>query len=303
MNLVRLLFGNFHLKLIASLLAAGLWGYAVLERNHTTTIELPVKIGRVAPGMVVAGIDTGISRVQVSAKGWDLLLLRLRQPMFLLNLSGEVPGRIRVKLSQEQSNLPTGVKLITARPEYVWIDLDAEARRPVRVSVPVQGRPAKGYALTGIRVAETVYLIGPQEEVGLYSTVSTESLALWELSTTRQFRLAVQPPAGRKFRCQPESVTVMVSVETEESRVFPDVGLVVFRPMSHSVTVKPMSARITVSGAGPVIRTLTLQDISATLKLADSLRKGNYRLPAEITLPPNVTLVKCEPALFDVEIR
>ena len=303
MRFVRFLFGDLHIKVIALLVAAILWFYAILERSHTVSLELPVTVGKIPSGMVVAAVDTSYSRTQLNGKGRDLLLLRLRHPMFRLNLANENPGRARVKLTQEQTNLPTAIQLISAKPEYVTVDLDQQARRQVRVSVPTRGQPPKGYVVTAIKALGPVYLVGPQEEISLYGTVNTESLSLADLSSSAERLLPVLAPSGKRFRVEPETIAVSVKIEQEESRVFPNVSLTVFKPATHAVTVRPAVAQIAVSGASATVRNLTLQEVSATLKLTDTLPKGKYRLPVEITLPPGVTLVKCEPALFDVEIK
>jgi YbbR domain-containing protein len=223
--------------------------------------------------------------------------------MFRLNLVNENPGRARVKLTQEQTNLPAAIQLISAKPEYVTVDLDQQARRQVKVTVPTRGKPPKGYVVTAIKALGPVYLVGPQEEISLHGTVNTESLSLAELSSSAERLLPVLAPSGKRFRVEPETIAVSVKIEQEESRVFPNVSLTVFKPALHAVTVKPTVAQIAVSGASATVRNLTLQEVSATLKLTDTLQKGKWRLPVEITLPPGVTLVKCEPALFDVEIK
>ena len=150
---------------------------------------------------------------------------------------------------------------------------------------------------------EGVLLVGPQEELSLIGVVNTESLSLAEANTSTQSRLRVMPPSGRKFDVEPESVTVALKIEKEESRLFPEVTVSLFKPALFSVAVKPASAHIAVSGPADQVKSLTLQDISASIKVTDTMPRGKYRLPCEITLPPGIALVKCDPALFEVEIK
>jgi hypothetical protein len=253
--------------------------------------------------MVVAGIDSARAAVQLAGKGRDLILLRFRRPEFRLNLKDQGVGRSRIKLTQEQSSLPATIQIKQARPEYVNIDLDQEAQRGVKVNVPTRGKPTPGFVVTSLRALENVALIGPQEEVNLMGVVNAETLNLSGLNSSGQLRTRLVVPDGRRFRLDPESVTVAVRVEREATRLFSDVAVSVFKPALYVVSVKPATAQIAVSGAADAINRLTLQDISATLKIADTVARGKRRMPCEITLPPGVALVKCEPALFDVEIK
>jgi YbbR domain-containing protein len=303
MRFLRFLFRDFSLKLAALFVAAIIWSYAVLERTHSVTLELPVTQGRLPAGMVVASIDTGRVKAQVSGKGRDLMLLRLRQPAIRLNLTSENPGRVRVKLAQDQTNLPASVQLVSARPEYVSVDLDQQSRRMVKVTVPVRGKPPAGYVATSTRALENAWLTGPQEEIGLVATLLTESLALAEFTGPAERKLRILTPEGKRFRIEPDSVNVAVRVEREETRVFPEVALTIIKPAIHLVTVKPPNARVTVSGAAEAVRGLSLQSISASLKVTDTFPKGSRRMPCEIALPTGIALVRCEPALFDVEIK
>lgn len=303
MRFLRALFRNSSIKIVAAVFAAAFWLYAVLERTQTTSTELPVTVSKVPTGMVLAGLDTARVYAQLTGKGRDLVMLRFRRPEFRLNLASQNPGRSRVKLTQEQSNLPATIQVKLTKPEFVNIDLDQQSRRGVRVNVPTKGKPASGFVVTSLKVLESVTLGGPQEEISLVGVVSTESLSLAEANTSAQSRLKVVPPAGRKFQVEPESVTVALKIEKEESRLFPEVAVSLFKPALFIVSLRPATAHITVSGPAEQVKSLTLQEIAASIKVADTMAKGRHRLPCEITLPPGIALVKCDPALFEVEIK
>jgi YbbR domain-containing protein len=189
------------------------------------------------------------------------------------------------------------------KPEFVNVDLDQQARRSVKVNVPTKGKPASGYVVTSLKVLENILLGGPQEELGLIGVVNTESLSLTEANASSQSRLKVVPPSGRKFQVEPESVTAVLKIEKEESRLFPEVAVSLFKPGQFIVSLKPATAHITISGPAEQVKSLTLQEIAASIKVADTMVRGRYRLPCEITLPPGIALVKCDPALFEVEIK
>lgn len=303
MGFLRALTRNLPAKIVAVVAAVLIWFAAVLERNQTASIDLPVTIGKVPPGMLVTSTDTNCARTQLTGKGRDLLLLQLRKPVFRLNPADDEPGRARMKLGQEQSTLPATVQLISVKPEYVVVNLDQQARRAVKVTVPTRGKPARGFVVTSVKSVDNVYVSGPEEEIGLVTAVSTESLSVAGLTEPDRRRLRIVPPTGGNFRAEPESVQVAIKVEPEESRVFADVTVNVFKPASRAVVLSPGRVQVTVSGAAEPVRGLELQDILATMKITDTVPRGKYQLPCEITLPPGISLVKCEPPLFDLEVK
>jgi hypothetical protein len=303
MKLWRSLFRNLSIKIVALVFAAGFWLYAVMERSQTVVTGLPVTVGKLPPGMVLAGLDTAWVSAQLTGKGRDLIALKFRRPEFKLNLSNQNAGRSRIKLTQEHSTLPPTVQVKSTKPEYVNVDLDQQARRNVKVNVPTKGKPVQGFVVTSLKVLDAAAISGPQEEINLVAVVNTESLNLADVSANTQYRLKMAAPPGRKFQVDPDSVTVAVKIEKEASRVLPNVAVSVFKPALFSVTIKPAYAQIAVSGPADQVKSLTLQDISASIKVADTMARGGHRLPCEITLPPGISLVKCDPALFEVEIR
>jgi YbbR domain-containing protein len=303
MKFWRNLFSNLPIKIMALVFAAVFWLYAVLERNQTVATELPVSVGKLPPGMVVAGIDTARVYAQLTGKGRDLISLKFRHPEFKLNLTNQNAGRSRIKLTQEHSTLPATVQIKLTRPEYVNVDLDEQARRTVKVNVPTKGKAAQGFVVTSLKVLEGASISGPQEEINLVGAVNTESLNLADANGNNQYRLKLLTPQGRKFQVDPDSVTVALKIEKEESRTFPSVAVSVFKPALFSVAVRPALAQIAVSGPADQVKSLTLQDISASIKVADTMTRGKRQMPCEITLPPSITLVKCEPALFEVDIK
>jgi YbbR domain-containing protein len=303
MRFARFLFRNLSIKIVALLAASIIWLFAVLERNQVTSMVLPVKVDRIPPGMLVAGMDTTHVLAELSGQGRELLMLKLRKPAFALKLTSETPGRVHVKLSQEQSNLPAGIQVVLAKPEYINVDLDAQARRLMKVVVPIRDKPPKGYVVTSAKALDNVYVSGPEDEIELLSQVSTESISVADPFATDRRRVRVVPPPGLGFHAEPESVNVAVKVETEATRTFGDVTVSVLRPASRAVSVKPDRAQITVSGATDAVRAMTLQAIGATLKITDTIPRGEHQLPCEISLPPGIMLVKCDPPFFDVNVR
>ena len=125
-----------------------------------------------------------------------------------------------------------------------------------------------------------------------------------DLSGIRRAPPAGYPPGGKHpLQVEPDSVTVSIRIDREGSALFSDVGLTVLRPSQHPVVREPGQGQAHDSGPADDVKNLTLQDLSATMKSRDTMARGRFRLPCEISLPPGIALRKCEPALFDVEVK
>jgi len=301
-SVLRFFFGNLGIKLTALIVAGFLWFVAVLDRNYVTSFNVPVVLDKVETKKIVSDFESRTAEVRIEGRGRDLLFLRLRQPRFLLTVPEGMPGVKQLRLNPAELEIPANLSIRAIVPEYVELRLNEVGSRRVAVEVPTRGEPAKGLSIVGIEPLDRVTLLGPEDDVRLYATVYTESLALGRLRRTDTLTLRVLPPDEDGFKTDPEEVKVAVTLEKEEARIFLGVAVGVAAPEGHTAEVRPAEAQIAVAGPSSRLDELKPADISARVKLAD-LPPGEHRLAAEITIPAGFHLLNCEPALFDVTIR
>lgn len=301
-RLLRSFFGEIPPLVIALFIAVFLWFMAVLDRNYVTSFSFPVELGEVTTAKIITGLETRAATATIEGKGRDLVGLRLRQPSFRLNVPEARAGIQQLRLNPADLNLPKTLVVRALAPEYIELKLNEVGRRSVAVEVPLKGQRPAGMTVTSITPLAQVTLVGPQEDVPLFSTVFTESLDLTAVHQTDTVLLKLRPPAAEGFSTEPESVPVAVAVEKEGARIFLAIPVRPAAPHGRPLDIEPDQAQIAVAGPSSRLDGLRPNDINARIKVAD-LEPGRYRLAAEITLPQDFHLVRCEPALFDVTVK
>lgn len=301
-DVLRLVFGNVSLKILAFVFALFLWVLAVLDRTYEVKIDVPVKVvekGRTE--RVITDVDAKVAVVVLSGKGKELV----RVKRSVLEFKPVVPegkfGTRQVRLNPSDLKLPPGLVVRSIEPEIIEIKLGPARAKEVAVSVPTKNHPAAGMMTSQIKVLSGVRLVGPIEELQSYSSVATETLDLSTVQQNEIRRLRVVPPP-RGFFCIPESVDVEVVLEKEAARIFLGLPVQIVAPPTIDVQVVPNEAQIAVAGPANKIDSLKPSDITVQIKIS-GLGPGSYRLGADVSLPERFRMVKIEPQLFDVTIR
>lgn len=301
-QIVRLIFGNLSLKIIAIFFAIFLWAVAGLDRTYEVRVEVPVKVvekGRIE--RVITDVDAKVAVVVLSGKGKELFRVRRAALEFTPVVPEGKYGTRQVRLNLSDLKLPANVIVRSIEPEVVEVKLGPARTKRVSVSVPTRGQPPAGMMVFSVSATTGVTLVGPVEELEGYNTVWTETL---DLSTFRQGetrRLRVVQPSGN-FSCIPESVEVEVVLEKEAARIFLGLPVQVIAPPTIDVGVVPNEAQIAVAGPASRIDSLKPSEIAVQIKIS-GLSPGSYRLGADVILPERFRMVKIEPQLFDVTVR
>ena len=301
-QILQSLLRDLPLKIVAVLTAVFVWFYGVLDRTYTTSFTVPVKLATTETKKVMSEIDTRSATVTIEGRGKDLLGVHLRQFEFEVSPPEGKLGNRQVKLPVEKLKLPASVTVRSVDPEFVEVRLAAAVGKVVAVQVPTKGEPASGLTVVVARPASMVRLLGDEDDLKLVNSVYTETLDLAGITEPGTRRLRVILPEGGFVGTEPESVDVNVAMEKEGARIFLGLPVTAVAPEGRSVEFEPQEAQVAVAGPASKIASLKPEDVSAQIKVS-GLQPGDYRLAAEISLPPEFHLVKCEPQLFDVTVK
>lgn len=301
-RVLRFVFGDIGLKILALLVAVFIWVTAALNREYVTSFAVPVFLDNVETKKVISEFETRRAEVTIAGKGRDLVTMRLKQPKFSLTVPEGRPGLTQLRLNAADLDIPADLAVRSVTPEFIEIRLNEVGTRQVAVEVPTKGEPARGLAVVGARPLSRVQLIGPRDDVRLYSRVFTESLDLGRIRRSDTMVLRVLPPDAEGFSTEPETVAVFVDVEKEAARIFLGIPIRPSETGELEVTVEPDVAQIAVAGPESRLDELQPDDVQARIDVSE-LEPGTHSLAAEIVLPPGFHLVKCEPARFSVTVR
>jgi YbbR domain-containing protein len=301
-QLLGFLTRDISLKIVALFIAGFFWVIAVLDRTYDVRVVVPVAAAKSDTRRVIPDIDVKNAVVTLEGKGRDLLGVKARQLAFRLEIPDGKVGTRQLQLSPAALKLPPDVRVRALDPDNVELKLSAAANRMVGVQVPTRGRPASGIALSVNEPPAQVKLSGTDEDVKLAAAVTTETLDLATVTEPGHRRLKVVPPEDGRYSVEPESVDVVIALEKEGARIFLGMPVKVVAPDARNVEIDPTEAQIAVAGPASRIGSLKQSDITAQIKVS-GLGPGDYQLAAEISLPPDFHLVKCEPQLFDVTVK
>jgi hypothetical protein len=302
-RILHFLFGNLLFKIFAIVLALSIWVLAVLLRPQTANFVVPIEFAHLPNDLVITKFNTNKINVAFHGRGSDFIKLLFHKPIYQLNLAMAKPGPNRIKFAPDELVIAAPVLLKSITPEYSELTIEELEREKVAVNVPHRIEVQKGTYIVNVAVQDTVTLSGPASEMQFIKQVTTESLFVSDFSKPQFSRkLKVNVPDTTYFQAVPESVNVIASLEKETTKIFSDIKVNIAVSAQKEAVVNPKTAQITVRGAISLIQSLQASDI--TLKINTlQLQPSEYKMPAEIILPKNTFLVRCDPQLFEVKIR
>lgn len=297
-KIVSLAGSNFGLKVLAVVIAVGLWvaGHRDVER----AVEVPVEFRNIPSDLMV--LDNRV----------DYVVLRLTGPRTLvstldagdlklgLDLDGAKPGSLSYPLGPSSFSVPRGVTIARITPPVVHLQLEPVLRRVLPVTVRFVNKPPAGQKIGETSVEpESVSVLGPAEEVRRLVSVETLPIDLEDNRTIkRKVRLST---GGKPFSFSPDQVEVAITLEEEEiSRAFSNID-VEAKGFAGKYIVIPRSVYLRLSGPKRVIEKLEVGADQVYLNLK-GLGPGEHSVPLSVSLPPEVKVTEQKPQRFKVRI-
>ena len=210
-------FSNLHFGslLLALAIAFFLWGIAhglgAIERGF----DIPVEIHGVTDSLVVTDQSAQAINVRVMGSRAALRNVESGKLKYLLDVSSQKPGvgEYEVELSS-RIELPDGARFVSHSPSRIQIRMERRGRKAVGVRADVEGEPAPGHRLAGVRVIPgRVWLAGARSHVMRLSEVMTEPIDVtgWTESQQREVRPIMG--GGTVWMEEEKPVTVHIDIE------------------------------------------------------------------------------------------
>ncbi len=235
-RLVNSITSHPQLKVVALIVAIVVWVYANSRVQQEVSLRAPVEI-RVPDGY------------ELVYQSHEEINLRLRGPQYIINRRQEQAAlgnlTLRVPLSPEEVagqtvevnarpawlNIPdtelVRMEVLSMRPSDLRVRISPIVTKQIPVNVELSGMPRRGYQIKETStVPPEVEVTGPKIVVEQLEKVSTEEVALWDVSSgfrrmvRLQTRAMVPVETGKEvpvdFRVKPTSVAVHVKTGREE---------------------------------------------------------------------------------------
>ena len=298
-KIVALAGSNFGLKVLALVIALGLWlgGHRDIER----AVEVPVEFSNIPPDLMV--MDNRVDYVVLRLTGPRTLVStldpdELKKP---LDVAEARSGSASYLLSANSFKIPRGVTVARITPPVVHLRLEPVMKRTLPVAVRFSGKPSATYKIAQTTVQpEAVSVQGPADDVGRLTAAETVPIDLEEKPglITRKARLAT---SGKPFSFFPDQVEVSILLEIDAiTREFGRVN-VQARDFAGVYSVNPKSVYLKLSGPKNVLGTLQLGVNQVYLDLKGQ-GIGDHSVALKFDLPPGVRVVEQKPERFTVKI-
>jgi YbbR domain-containing protein len=214
--------------------------------------------------------------------------------------------RVRRPLVSEQQLLLV-LSFLIAVTSWYYVVSTRTPRGPritskvVAVVPRIEGEPAYGYGMLGVRVTPpTVVLSGTPEQLGAVDAVRTETVDVTGATRDVVREVAVDAPATAR----PTRVRVAVQVAPAiAARVLPGVRVRVQNaPAGVVAQVEPATIEVQVQGPVAVVSRLRADDLVAVVDGTD-LAEGRRRVRPQVVAPAQVTVIGLRPEVVVVVVR
>lgn len=294
-------------KLLALVLAIGLWYYAVGEEKVQITRSVPLKIELQNATLSVLHVSS--ENLQVTLAGERNLLNQMTsdEVVAVHKIGSEVEkaGEYSFRIEAREIRLPKPqIQVVDIKPEVVQITLDEVIVEKLKVKPNFVGEPAFGYKIKTSEIQlnpNEILIKGPKDEIRKLEFVSTGPIDL--VGRIRGFRQMswVELPEKLQALSDPRiEVQVPIQEEYEEMK-FADIA---FKVLASTETnywyeVKPPKVSFAVRGSKRHLEKLTPESLLAYVDLS-KLSPGEHDLPVTVVLPEDVSIQDKTPTVHAV---
>ncbi|MFO8006262.1 MAG: hypothetical protein R6V05_00845 [Candidatus Brocadiia bacterium] len=318
----QVLFGNFRMKLLAAVIAVGIWFYANGRVTQTASFECRIRV--VPPegySLVYKSHESGMVRIA----GPGFLLARIRSEL--------TNDTVTLRRQLRPDDLQEGWASLSVGAD--WLDLSLTEREMVQLRFPaitpgavqvaaspmtratrpvepvLTGRPPEGLYVRGTPTVtpSEVTVEGPAMALDALESVLTEEVPLWDMATgyhrrARPLRsqVDVQLPNGETVTVplmlsdSRAVVALRIAEEERETRTFEDQPLTLWVPQefpySSELEGGPQSVTVTVEAGRDVVGRIEPAQVRPYVDLTPLAQEelepggtGLYQEPVKVHLP------------------
>lgn len=172
--MLRALCRNWQLKLLALLLAVGLWLFVGTAQRTEIALAVPVEYMGLEGPFALDGPRQETAEVQVQASRWAAERVSPTSVRIRVDVSGLREGDNLVHLLPESVEAPAGVRVTRVAPAWAPVRVVRAATKVVPVVARLLGQPAPAYVLRRVVVEPpTVAIKGPRTTIESRTAVDT----------------------------------------------------------------------------------------------------------------------------------
>jgi len=215
MNMRKVLFDNWLIKLMSLLLSLSLWFYVTSKGKMEISITAPIELQNIPQGLAVVGDVVGFLDVRV--QGQERVLRDIttgKRVVGMLDLSLMKPGENTLHLSPDDIRRPAGVSVTHISPAEIRVRLDSLTRKTFRLWPVLHGVPDAGFKVRSITVKPArITVEGPAGVMASFARLQTMPI---DIQGARNGAVTVEPKIdydGKPIKLLEHDITVTVYIE------------------------------------------------------------------------------------------
>jgi YbbR domain-containing protein len=216
MDLRRIFFENWPIKLVSLLLAVSLWFYVTSKGKTEMSLTVPLELRNIPQGMAVVGDVPGT--LEARFQGQERALREIaagKKVMGAVDLSLGKEGENVIRISPDDIRKPSGVLVTHLSPYEITVKLDRIVRKSIRLKPVLTGTPAAGYRLGDVSVSPPrITLEGPLGSVGALASLQTMPIDIAGMKAP----VTVEPRIdyrGKPFKIIEQDVHIHIGIQKE----------------------------------------------------------------------------------------
>lgn len=290
----KLFLEDWGVKLLSLAIALVLW-LVVTGQNEPVTAHVNVQLNFIRPQMLEISNDlprtVDVMLTGSRSKLDDLTALDL---VATVDISDQQPGERVLRLAGKAViSLPQGVKVDGFQPSAIPIRLEQIIERQMAVEPKLEGKPADGYQVYGVRPSKSAVMVrGPESRVNALQKLETESI--WLSGRKQTFtaeNLGIDVPDPKVDLVDPVVDVQIEILELPVEKTFSGVAL------ANVVSGEPPTWTITVSGPPSILDKLKPEDLKIGLAPVGIRSQMERRLLVPPEFEGKVTLKSIKDAL------
>lgn len=278
-----------------------LWFIVLGSRNMEISKDVPIEF-MTAPDMVIANDVPDKAVFNLSGpKAFLRNILNRKEEPIRINFANTRPGLVPYRLIQDNIQVPIGVKVVSVSPSVITAKLEMIKKKEVPVKLITQGTYPQGFVVQKMELLQnTIKIKGPESKLDAINVVSTMPLNLSEIkeSGVREIKVDIAAFPSVSIEGSHPKIEYIVSHTTANFKIRPVYVKVL---ANRKYKVEPEDVTVYVKCSQEELAILQKKKFVAVAD-ARNMSPGNYSLVLNIELPGSVKIVRVMPAKVNVTV-
>lgn len=294
---------NPGLKLLALVLATLLFAISRQPISDVRLVGVQLEYRGLAQGLEISGGEVN-ETVSVRLRGPRDIVRNImpNQIAVVADMSNKEPGDRVIQLKTRDVSAPEGIEVLQIDPGTIRLRLEPTTRKRVKVEPDVVGKVREGYEIYRVTIDPSfVEIQGPESQVAQVESVSTESIQLFERTSSFVVSVDVDHPNHAIRVVTPGLISLSFEIGEVRSRRTLSVPVSLVGPDAGARVLTP-AVMVELFGPRTLIDSLTPDRIRVEIQSSDATGNEGQAAP-KVILPVEIRNKVEVTSLTPAEVR